>query len=390
MAKKRRGERPDGLIQVALEIGTYPDGRRRRKYFYGHTRAEANAKKEAYRQHRESGSKFKQDITVAEWVGIYKDTYRQNVDAAYLSSDDVPYNRLVNEIGDMFMREVTESDLQRVLNKTAGKSFSTCEKYRQAIKRVFDRARKNKIIPDNPAEDLILPPYSKGSHRALEAWEVELIIAHWNEPGLVAGLWVMLMLLAGLRRGEMMALDWSSVDLNNRLLRVERVAVIHGNQTTIEERAKTEAGLRTIPICQPLYAALESIPKKQRKGFVCLSAHGKQLSESAVSRGITSFCAALERLLNGENLQARGKRTDLDRKKNSPRQTFSFRTHDLRHTFCTMLYTSGVDVKTAAYLMGHADIRVTMAIYTHLSNEKRDASQALMLSYFDQLDAPKD
>ena len=91
------------------------------------------------------------------------------------------------------------------------------------------------------------------------------------------------------------------------------------------------------------------------------------------------------------NLQAApGKRTDLDRKKNSPRQPFSFRTHDLRHTFCTMLYNSGVDVKTAAYLMGHADIRVTMAIYTHLSNEKRDESQALMLSYFDQLDAPKD
>lgn len=54
MAKKRRGERPDVLIQVALEIGTYPDGLRRRKYFYGHTRAEANAKKETYRQHRES------------------------------------------------------------------------------------------------------------------------------------------------------------------------------------------------------------------------------------------------------------------------------------------------------------------------------------------------
>lgn len=395
--RKRKGERPDGLIQVSLTVGHKEDGKPDRKFFYGHTRAEAEAKRAEYKARRISGSRYAYDITVAEWVGEYKQTYRLNVNPAYIGMDDVPYNRLIEEIGYKPMVEVTEADLQDALNKVAGMSFSTCDKYRQAIKRLFERARKNKIIPDNPADDLTLPQYTKGTHRALEAWEIDLILQHWNEPGLHAGLWVMLMLLCGLRRGEMMAIEWKDVHLDARTLDVMQVAVIDGNQTIIEQRAKSAAGIRTIPLCQPLWDALNSVPQAQRTGFVCLSAHGKPLTESAVSRGLATFCSGLQNIINGEPARRPGRRTDIERKKaqnenhlaDPGKKVFSFRAHDLRHTFCSMLYSSGVDVKTAAYLMGHADIRVTMEIYTHLSREKRSASESMMLSYLDALPTPK-
>lgn len=394
MNRKRKGERPDGLIQVALDIGYYEDGRRKRKYFYGHTRTEAEAKRDEYRAHMVSGSRFSHDITVAEWVDEFKRTYRENVNPAYIHIDDVPYNRLVREIGFMRMVDVTEADLQKAINKIAGMSFSTCDKYRQAICRVFGRAVKNRIITENPAADLELPNHTRGTHRALESWEVDLIIHHWNEPGLHAGLWVMLMLLAGLRRGEMMALDWKDVHMETRTLEIVQTAIIHGNVAKIEPRAKTEAGLRIIPICQPLWDALNTTSETDRNGLVCLSAHGLPLTESAVSRGLHTFCVALERIINGEPLFTPGRRTDIERKaghqlRDATKKVFSFRAHDLRHTFCSMLYSSGVDVKTAAYLMGHADIRVTMEIYTHLSREKRSASEALLMSYLDALPAPK-
>ena len=63
--------------------------------------------------------------------------------------------------------------------------------------------------------------------------------------------------------------------------------------------------------------------------------------------------------------------------------------HSLRHTFATMLFDAGVDVKTAAYLMGHSDIRVTMDIYTHLSQERRTASEGMLLTYLDALPKPQ-
>lgn len=391
--RKRKGERPDGLIQRSLQIGYKPDGRPDRKYFYGHTVKEAEEKREAYRKRYQSGVRFAPDITVSEWIEEFKKTYRQNVNEAYLGNDDVPYNRLKQRLGRRRMVDITEADLQDALNQVAGMSFSTCNKYKAAINRLFERARKNKIITDNPADDLTLPQYTKGTHRALESWEIDLILTHWNDEGLHAGMWVMLMLLCGLRRGEMMALDWKSVDLKNRMLRVEQTAVINGNAASIEQRAKTDAGLRIIPICQQLYDALNQTPETARNGLVCLSARGLPLTESAVKRGLETFCAAIQRTINGEPPLRPGRRTDIERKKaqqnehiaNPGKMEFSFRAHDLRHTFATLLYDSGVDVKAAQYFLGHANIKITLDLYTHLSKEREAASRNALISHFDEL-----
>lgn len=385
--RKRKGERPDGLIQVSIQIGYKPDGRPDRKYFYGHSRAEAERKRDEYRASFLSGAKFSKDITVAEWVTVFKQTYRTRVNRAYLKMDDVPYDRLVKKLGRLRVADVTEVDLQNALNELAGMSYSTVDKYRQAMKRVFERARKNKIITENPADSLILPQFEKGSHRALEKWEVEHILANWNTPASHAGIWVLLMMLCGLRRGEMMALRWENINLTARTLTVCEVAVIQSNRTTIERRAKTDAGLRTIPICQALYAALLSLPETERTGLVCLSAKRKPLTESAVSRGLETFCKVMERLLNGEPPTQRGRRTDIERKqaaqKKPDRKKFSFTAHDLRHTYATALYDAGVPVKAAQYFLGHADIRVTLDLYTHLSKEREAASRNKMVEYLD-------
>lgn len=373
--RKRKGERPDGLIQVALEIGRDENGKRIRKFFYGHTRAEAEAKREAYKIHAASGSKYNRNISVADWVKEFEQTYLQGINKAYLKHYHVPLNRLIKELGYKHMIDVTEVDLQRSINKLDGMSYSTVDKYRQMVKRVFDRARRNKIIPDNPAADIELPDYTKGTHRALETWEINLIMNHWNETGLNAGLWVMIMLLAGLRRGEMVALDWKNVNMDARLLEVKQTAVLSYGTALIEDRAKTDAGLRAIPICQPLWDALNTVPENARNGLVCRSAHGKPLSAGTVQYGLKIFCKQLEGIAQ-EQFADLGKMV-------------AFRAHDLRHTFCSLLYSGGVDVKTAAYLMGHADIGVTMRIYTHLSREKRSESEAVMLNYFNALQAPK-
>ena len=391
MAKKRKGERPDGLIQVSLQVGYKPDGRPDRKYFYGHSRAEAVRKRDAFKAQCEKGLTIDPNITVKEWVNFFKSTYRVRVNDAYLQGDAAPYNRLIRAIGSKRVIDVRESDLQKTLNQVSGMSYSTVDKYRQAMKRVFERARKNKLISENPAADLIMPHYTKGTHRALERWEIELIILNWNTPASHAGLWVMLMLLCGLRRGEMMALDWSSVNLEARTLEVRAVAVITSNQAVIEQRAKTDAGLRVLPICQVLYDALLSVPEEKRDGFVCLSAKGLPLTESAVSRGLETFCRVLERILNDEPPTQRGRRTDIERKmsgkekkfQSKERKEFSFTAHDLRHTYATALYDAGVPVKAAQYFLGHADIRLTLDLYTHLSKERESASRNQLVKHLD-------
>jgi integrase len=48
-----------------------------------------------------------------------------------------------------------------------------------------------------------------------------------------------------------------------------------------------------------------------------------------------------------------------------------FTMHQFRHTFCTMLYNAGVDVKTAQDILGHSSVNVTLNIYTHLESKMK-------------------
>ena len=355
-ARRRKGQRADGLIQVSVTYG-HAGAKRLRKVFYGHTRQEAEAKRDRFLAGISRDSRYPPDMTLSEWADVYLQTYRTAVNPLYYQIDNVPYERLKRALGTRPLSSIREADLQQALNQVAGMSFSTATKYRQAIQRLMKKAYQNGAIATDPSIGLRIPQYTRGTHRALSMKEVQYISQHWEAAGM-AGLWIMIMLYTGLRRGEMIALNWDCIDMTARTLTVRQTAVIHVNQAVIEKRAKTSAGIRTVPIPAPLWSALNNILPVKRTGFVCLSERGNPLTETAVSRG-------LERAVKRLGIQ--------------------FRWHDLRHTYCSMLYTAGVDVKTAAYLLGHADVSVTMKIYTHLSEERQSESTAGLLTYLDAL-----
>jgi hypothetical protein len=97
-------------------------------------------------------------------------------------------------------------------------------------------------------------------------------------------------------------------------LRVAAAAVVNVNQTVINDQTKSPAGMRTLPICTPLFDALSAIPPEQRNGLVCVSAGEKQLSQSGFRRGWDGFNLAMQRILNGEDPKQQGRRESLDKK----------------------------------------------------------------------------
>lgn len=387
--RRRRGERADKRIQVTLTLGRRPDGKPDRKSFYGRTRAEAEALRDAYKRDLEDGMAADAgEITVEAWVDTWYAKYQKpRIDPAYEAGYLVHVKRLKNALGKRPIAGIREADLQAALFEIADMSNSSIEKYHSVIAHVFRRAQRNKLIRDNPAEDLIIPDGTEGSHRALEKWETDCILTNWHLHR--TGLWAMLMLLCGLRRGEMMALDWSSVDMGARYLTVCASAVVESNQTRIDDDTKTDAGMRILPICKPLYTALSAVPEADRVGLVCRSAAGKQMSDSAFRRGWAGFNLAMQRVLNGEDVNQAGRRVTLASKIEKAEDEgrtyilFSVRAHDLRHTFATALYDAGVPVKAAQYYLGHADIRMTLDLYTHLSKEREKRARSQMTGYLD-------
>ena len=208
--------------------------------------------------------------------------------------------------------------------------------------------------------------------RALAQEEISLITKNWRGHNL--GPMAMIMLYAGVRRGEAQALEWTDIDFENRVIKVTKSACTFKNVTTIKP-PKTKAGTRDVPIPNILYSVLEEIRKP--KGFIVKSAHGNMLTASSFKRQWESYLHYLNICAGGQN----GAGPYIHRIDVIDHIT----AHMLRHTYATMLFDANVDVKSAQKFLGHADIEVTLSIYTHLTKFKEDKAINALNAHLDSL-----
>ena len=289
------------------------------------------------------------DRWFAEWKKLYKDS--AGLTAKSLKMYDEKYSNYIKPaIGKMRLRDVRDVHLQKILNAQAGTSFSHVSKLRLVIKEMFSKARKSRIIPFDPSEDLTLPDNVHRSRRALTAEERKhlLKVAETHR----AGLWVLIMLYAGLRPGELAALQWLDVDFPRNEIHVYK-AIESGSRRVKD--TKTEAGVRDIPIHQEL---LKVLLKQQGDPLapVCPTEAGNYQNADSIYRIWRSFRRAID-----INMGAKLYRNQIVESKLAEDLTM----YCLRHTFCTDLEAAGVPINVAKVLMGHSDIAVTANIYTH-------------------------
>lgn len=328
-------KRKDGRIRVK-----YKD-----KYFYGETQSEALAKKDAYIRQLEKGINMsKAGVTVCEYAADWLPVYKANVSAKTYNDYASQLNKLVKVLGDKLVAEVTPSMAKRVYNEYLGMSDSTIKRSRMLFISLFESAIADGIRHTNPFKEKTAKPHkgSVGSHRIITDEERQLILSTPHRMQTAA----MCMLYAGLRRGEVMALDVSKdVDFSSDELTVSRTVRFEGNQPIIEKHAKTAAGLRTIPVFAQLRPFLRSCT-----GLVAHKAGSLDtMTQIAFKRAWESYMLALSK---------------------SAGRKISIRPHDLRHSYCTMLRDAGVEMKLAIQWMGHADEKMILKIYDHVTEQR--------------------
>lgn len=350
------------------------DGRFRVKYkglqFYGSTQKEAMQKRDEYKRRMESGILEENAVKTyaARWVSTYKANVTQNVYNTHVRI----LNRFCDHVGNKNMQDVTTMDLQSFINTVADKSQATINSYRDTIKGMFKSAVGDRVIAFNPAIALTLPKGTKGTHRALNAEERQLIssVQHRIRAG------VLVMLYAGLRRGEAMAIDIDrDVDFKAKTITVREAVRFEGGHPVVAS-PKTEAGDRVIPLMPALEEEL-----KEMHGLLMADVSGNIMSESAFDRAWESYITACETELNGCAKRWYGKKKEHQGKELPSWRSVDIRPHDLRHSFCTMLYDAGIDLKTAQKWMGHADHSMIMRIYAHLSEEKEAEARKALLGF---------
>jgi integrase len=239
---------------------------------------------------------------------------------------------------------------------------------------VFDYAIQNRAIEFNPARYLIIPSAKKQERRALFDYEQQWITDTPHRAQLPA----MVMMYSGLRRGELIPLRWSSVDLSAGTITVERFVTMDKGRPIEKHKGKSDAAHRVVNIPAVLVEYLRETQKAKRPSpfeLVCPSLKGGMYTDNAWKRMWDTYLQDLN-IKYGKT----GAKSKYD-PKGVPMMIPRFTAHWLRHTFATMLYHAGIDVLTARDQLGHSDIRTTLEIYTHLDKQYKRNSMAKLDEY---------
>lgn len=281
----------------------------------------------------------------AEWLHLYK----SGVSDKCFDDYALQLDKLNAVCGGKMLSEITPDDAARVWQQYNGLSASTIKRAAQLFRGLFDSAQENEYCSRNPfrSKSAQPPRGESGSHRCLTRDEIRLIRTTPHRFQAAA----MVMLYAGLRRGEALALTAGDIDLAAGVIHVTRAVRFESNQPILDT-PKTAAGIRDVPIVSDLRPVL-----KKLDGLLAPSAAGKLMSEMAFTRAWDSYLLALS--------QAAG-------------HDVRIRCHDLRHTYCTMLCDAGIPIRQAMEWLGHADEKMILKVYDH-NTPARNATSAAAL-----------
>lgn len=273
------------------------------------------------------------------------------------------------------IKEIRPDDVKELMLGVAGKSESIYNKTYMLVKQILTSACENGLIASNPC-----PAMSKGGVPAKErqaltrAQSATLLEA---VEGTKAYLFCMIGLYAGLRREEILGLKWDCVRLGETpCIEVQRALRFEHNQPVVEDRLKTRASKRVIPIPPQLVEALREEKRNSTSEFVIRNSKDGPLSGTQFRRlwnyvvRRTAKNRTYYRYVDGRRiahhveakLGEKAKRGDF-----TYTIDFDVTPHILRHTYITNLLLAGVDVKTVQYLAGHERAKITLDIYAHLT-----------------------
>lgn len=357
----RKHVRADGVrYEVVVDFGDDPTtGKRRQRSKSFRTRREAQATLTAWLADIDKGTAVDRSTkTVAEIVAYWIDTHaRPHLRAKTVADyENIIKNHILPELGDIPVQRLTPDRLLTFYARktAAGVGPRTLRLCHILLRQALRQAATVGFVSRNVA-DIVKPP--RGQRPEMHVWNVAqaqafLAVADQSNYGPI---WIVA-LATGTRRGEVLGLRWQDMDVAQSALHVRQtVGAVRGR---IEFKPpKTRSSMRTVHISKEVIAALQEHKRRQDERRLTLG-------ETWQAHNLI-FTAENGNPIHPDNLQHDFRR--LVRLAGVP----YIRIHDLRHTFVTLAYQSGASIKAISEMIGHANIGITLDIYTHVLPEQR-------------------
>jgi len=290
-------------------------------------------------------------------------------------------NRVKNEIGNIKVVQILPSHIKSFYSKLSkdGYSHSMIKNIHDMLYPALEMAVADDIIRKNPSK-MTLSDYGRAPEvrKALTIEQQEKMLS-FVQNSVYRAYYPMLMVMlgTGLRCGELIGLTWDDIDTKKKTVRVDHQLIYKnlGDGCRFHiSTPKTDAGIRTIPMTQSVCKAFEEQRKLNfmlgvdreievdgYKGFIFTAKTSRPLMPSAVNNVLYNIVNAYNKR---ETIMAENENRE-------PELLPQFSAHIMRHTACTRMAEQGMDIKVLQYIMGHANIDVTMQVYNHLDDMSR-------------------
>jgi len=355
----RKDGRFVGAFYAPTSAGTY-----KRVYVYGASWEKARDRL------IEEQAKVLRGIPVAaeSWkLGPYLDHWLQDVikptrrPATYALYEMVVRLYLKPYLGQHRLRQLSVAHVQRFLNArlAEGKSIRNVHMMRQVLSAALTRAAREELVSRNVARLIELPAWQPAEIRPWSADEALAFLRAARDDPLYPAF--VLLMVYGMRRGEVLGLRWTDIDLDSGVFRVrQQLHRVHGQLEP--GRVKTRAAKRDLPI---VTLARTAFLARQAKQASDRDAFGRAWQDTGLV-----FTTRSGLPVEPRNLVRSFRRICGDH------EIRVITVHHLRHTTASLLKKLHVPPRDAQMILGHAQFSTTMQIYTHVDEEARNEALA--------------
>lgn len=292
--------------------------------------------------------------------------YKELAIRTYAAIGHIPLHKLQPQHLLRFYQQLAESGQNQ--RTGGGLSQKTIKHYHTFISSVLERAVKWQIIPANPCKRIDAPKVIRKEAKYLDEEQAAYFLSRLPEEPIDYQVMFTLLLITGMRRGELLGLEWQDIDLEQGTIQICRTSQYNSARGIYTDTTKTEQSKRLLSIPREICQLLIDYRSWQNNRRLQL---GDQWDRNW-TKAPRLFCQWDGKPMHPntpyQELQKFMQRIDME----------PIPLHSLRHTNASLLIGAGTDLRTVSGRLGHSQTSTTLNVYAHLLRNKDEAASEMI------------